>query len=49
MLNIIRSAIASLSAQDRTTLRLKGVTRIPTDVYLAVPNPPPPEEMLQSA
>jgi hypothetical protein len=36
-------AIAALSAQDRATLHLKGIVRIPVASYLAVPNPPPPQ------
>jgi ABC-type phosphate/phosphonate transport system substrate-binding protein len=49
MFDIVAAAIASLSEQDRATLRLRGITRISTQTYLSVPNPPPPEEMLQSA
>jgi ABC-type phosphate/phosphonate transport system substrate-binding protein len=36
-------AIAALSPADRATLHLKGFVRIPTESYLAVPNPPAPE------
>jgi ABC-type phosphate/phosphonate transport system substrate-binding protein len=39
----IEKAIPALAPQDRRTLHLKGVTRIPTAAYLAVPNPPAPE------
>jgi ABC-type phosphate/phosphonate transport system substrate-binding protein len=41
----IEKAIPALSTQDRRTLHLKGLTRIPTDAYLAVPNPPAPEAL----
>jgi len=36
-------AIAALAPQDRATLRLNGIVRIPTSAYLAVPNPPAPD------
>jgi ABC-type phosphate/phosphonate transport system substrate-binding protein len=39
----IETAIAALAAQDRRTLHLKGLTRIPTDAYLGVPDPPAPD------
>ena len=39
----IESAIPALDPQDSRTLHLKGLTRIPTDAYLAVPNPPAPK------
>ncbi|MEZ5888741.1 MAG: PhnD/SsuA/transferrin family substrate-binding protein [Paracoccaceae bacterium] len=32
--------VAGLSADDRKLLHLKGVVRIPSDAYLAVPTPP---------
>jgi ABC-type phosphate/phosphonate transport system substrate-binding protein len=38
----IEKAISALATQDRATLHLKGLTRIPTAAYLAVPNPPAP-------
>jgi ABC-type phosphate/phosphonate transport system substrate-binding protein len=38
----VAEAIAALSPDDRATLRLKGLVRIPTAQYLSVPNPPPP-------
>jgi ABC-type phosphate/phosphonate transport system substrate-binding protein len=41
----IQDAIDVLSQDDRTTLRLKGITRIPTSAYLAVPNPPAPGQL----
>jgi ABC-type phosphate/phosphonate transport system substrate-binding protein len=37
------AAIAALAPEDRKTLHLKGLTRIPTEAYLAVPDPPAPE------
>lgn len=41
----VSEAIAALSAGDRATLRLKGLVRIPEASYLAVPNPPSPEQI----
>jgi ABC-type phosphate/phosphonate transport system substrate-binding protein len=41
----VASAIADLSPADRASLRLKGITRIPTAAYLAVPNPPAPDQV----
>ncbi len=38
-------AIAALSPADRATLGLQGLTRIPVDAYLAVPNPPSPDQI----
>jgi ABC-type phosphate/phosphonate transport system substrate-binding protein len=38
----MEQAIPALAPQDRRTLHLKGLTRIPIDAYLAVPNPPAP-------
>jgi ABC-type phosphate/phosphonate transport system substrate-binding protein len=38
----VAEAIAALSPDDRATLRLKGLVRIPAAQYLSVPNPPPP-------
>ncbi|MBA3912083.1 MAG: hypothetical protein C0524_19930 [Rhodobacter sp.] len=38
----VDQAIAALTPEDRATLRLKGLVRIPTALYLSVPNPPPP-------
>ena len=38
----VAGAIAALSPDDRATLHLKGLVRIPTALYLSVPNPPPP-------
>lgn len=41
----VTEAIAALTAADRAALRLKGLVRIPVASYLAVPNPPPPEQI----
>lgn len=41
----VSEAIAALSAEDRATLRLKGLVRIPEASYLTVPNPPSPEQI----
>lgn len=38
----VAEAIAALTPDDRATLRLKGLVRIPVTRYLSVPNPPPP-------
>ncbi len=45
ILAALTDAIAALPAPDRATLRLKGVVRIPVAAYLAVPNPPSPEQI----
>lgn len=42
----IEQAIASLAPEDRGTLHLKGLTRIPTSAYLAVPNPAAPDAIV---
>jgi ABC-type phosphate/phosphonate transport system substrate-binding protein len=41
----ISAAIAALDPADRQALRLKGIVRIPVADYLAVPNPPAPEQI----
>lgn len=41
----LSEAIAALSVSDRATLHLKGLVHIPLAAYLAVPNPPPPEQI----
>lgn len=41
----VAEAIAALTPADRATLHLRGVTRIPTAAYLAVPNPRAPEQI----
>jgi len=38
----IAGAITGLSPQDRDLLHLKGLVKIPADMYLTVPNPPAP-------
>lgn len=45
---VVAEAIAALPADDRTTLRLKGIVRVPVTDYLAVPNPPAPEQIAGS-
>ena len=40
----IAGAITDLSDKDREALSLHGIVSIPAVDYLAVPNPPPPEE-----
>lgn len=44
----VTEAIAALTTDDRAVLRLKGVVRLPVADYLAVPNPPPPEQIAAS-
>ena len=41
----VSEAVAALDPLDRATLRLKGFVRIPVADYLAVPNPPAPEQI----
>ncbi len=41
----VAAAIAEISAEDRATLRLKGIVRILGETYLAVPTPAPPQIM----
>ena len=41
----VAEAIAALPPADRATLHLRGITRIPTVAYLAVPNPSAPEQI----
>jgi ABC-type phosphate/phosphonate transport system substrate-binding protein len=36
----VTQAIDALAPQDRATLGLKGLTALPAQAYLAVPNPP---------
>jgi ABC-type phosphate/phosphonate transport system substrate-binding protein len=45
----VSAAIAALDPGDRATLRLRGIVRIPVDSYLAVPNPPSPEQIAAQA
>ena len=44
MFQVVKNAIASLSADDRKTLKLQGIVTIPTAAYLAVPTPISPDE-----
>jgi ABC-type phosphate/phosphonate transport system substrate-binding protein len=44
----VSEAIAALPAEDRATLRLRGFVRLPVADYLAVPNPPSPEQIAAS-
>jgi len=43
LFDALETAIAALDPEDRITLRLRGIARIPEAAYLAVPNPPPPQ------
>lgn len=38
----VRAAIGDLTAQDRGSLRLRGLVDIPQSAYLAIPDPPAP-------
>ena len=38
----LQTAIATLTSQDRVTLRLRGLIKIPTEEYLKIPTPPGP-------
>lgn len=38
----VEQAIATLSEKDRMALHIRGVVRIPAEVYLGVPTPPAP-------
>lgn len=44
----VNQAIAALPPEDQAILRLKGFVRIPLADYLAVPNPPAPEQIAAS-
>ena len=44
----VADAIAALDPADRATLHLKGFVRIPIASYLAVPNPPAPDQIAQA-
>lgn len=44
----VSEAIAVLSPPDRAALHLKGLVRLPVADYLAVPNPPSPEQIAAS-
>lgn len=41
----LTESLAALPSGDRAVLRLKGLVRIPAQEYLAVPNPPSPEQI----
>ncbi len=41
----VAEAIAALPAADRATLHLRGLVRLPLAAYMAVPNPPAPEQI----
>jgi ABC-type phosphate/phosphonate transport system substrate-binding protein len=41
----VAEGIAALAPADRGTLHLQGLVQIPTEAYLAVPNPPPPKAL----
>jgi ABC-type phosphate/phosphonate transport system substrate-binding protein len=41
----VSEAIAALAPEDRAVLRLKGIVRIALASYLAVPNPPAPDQI----
>ncbi len=45
----LAEAIADLAPEDRATLHLRGIVRIPQTDYLAVPNPPAPNSPLPQA
>jgi ABC-type phosphate/phosphonate transport system substrate-binding protein len=42
---ILQDAVAALTADDRATLCLKGLTRIPAQAYLSIPTPPTPGQV----
>lgn len=44
-LDAVQTAIAALTQADRDTLLLRGVVRIAATAYLAVPNPPTPDQI----
>ena len=44
----VSEAIAALAPPDRAALHLKGFVRLPVADYLAVPNPPSPEQIAAS-
>ena len=45
LFDCVAAAIAALGPGDRRSLHLKGLVRIPLGSYLAVPNPPSPEQI----
>ena len=48
MLSAITEAIPRLAPADRALLRVKDVVAIPLSAYLAVPNPPTPDQIAHS-
>lgn len=42
ILAALQDAVTALSPQDRDSLHLRGIIKVPAADYLAVPNPPPP-------
>ena len=40
LFSAVAAAIDALTIADRAALKLKGITRIPAELYLAIPNPP---------
>lgn len=44
----VAEAIQTLAPDDRAVLGLQGFVRIPVEAYLAVPNPPSPEQIAAS-
>ena len=41
----VADGIARLSAEDRGVLGVTGIVRLPVEAYLALPTPPPPENL----
>lgn len=48
ILAAVTRAIPRLAPADRALLRLKGIVAIPPSAYLAVPNPPSPDQIARS-
>jgi ABC-type phosphate/phosphonate transport system substrate-binding protein len=48
ILAALTRAIPRLAPADRALLRLKGIVAIPPSAYLAVPNPPAPDQIARS-
>lgn len=49
LFDCVAKAIADLPAEDRAALHLNGLVRIPQASYLAVPNPPSPDQIARRA
>ncbi|HMS96614.1 MAG TPA: PhnD/SsuA/transferrin family substrate-binding protein [Tabrizicola sp.] len=49
ILAAVTEAVAALAPEDRAALALKAVVTIPLAAYLAVPNPPSPDQIAASA